>query len=208
MTSLHNYKFINILNHQKFIPICLSIFILLRFVPMIFLPVTPSSDSDWYLSRAIDLMNGLGYQEGGYPTAYWPVGYPGFLAAIFAFAGTSVLAAQLANLLASIGSFFLILALSRKLFKVEHVGRISILIITFYPNNIFYNSLLLTETLYTFILLGCFYLFLLSNKKAFVTLTGISFGLATLIKTQTLLIPFIPIFITIIVFWIKDKKSA
>ena len=61
-------------------------------------PLEQSSDFLWYYQRAVEIASGSGYAERGVLTAFWPVGWPGFLAALFAITGPSVLAGQLSNL--------------------------------------------------------------------------------------------------------------
>ena len=58
----------------------------------------PMSDQLWYFQRAVGLLDGEGYSVGGRPTAFWPVGYPAFLAGLFAVTGPSLEAAKAANL--------------------------------------------------------------------------------------------------------------
>jgi hypothetical protein len=41
------------------------------------------SDAIWYFDRAVSIVHGNGYAFDGVPTAFWPVGYPGFLALLF-----------------------------------------------------------------------------------------------------------------------------
>src|SRR5215831_20037442 len=43
----------------------------------------PVSDAKWYFDRAVSIVHGNGYAFDGIPTAFWPVGYPGFLALLF-----------------------------------------------------------------------------------------------------------------------------
>ena len=58
----------------------------------------PSSDAAVYDRLARDLASGVGYvNEEGLPTAYMPVGYPAFLAAIYMIFGHSWTAGVIAN---------------------------------------------------------------------------------------------------------------
>ncbi|MGD8718939.1 MAG: glycosyltransferase family 39 protein [Candidatus Zixiibacteriota bacterium] len=43
----------------------------------------PISDEQYYVGLARNLVAGAGYTSGGVATAYWPPGYPAFLAALF-----------------------------------------------------------------------------------------------------------------------------
>ncbi len=151
------------------------------------MPVQPISDFSWYHLRGVDLANALGYVEAGEPTAYWPVGYPAFLGMLYSIFGQSVSVAKLANILLYMGVIFLCYRLTRSLFRSEIVGRISILIIAFYPNHIAYSSLLSCEILCLFLLLpGTFFLVSMDRGVFDFAISGMIFGLACWVKAQTL----------------------
>src|SRR5690349_525297 len=64
----------------------------------------PVTDFHWYFLRAISMVRGEGYSVDGVPTAYWPVGYPAFLAFVFKVFGTSVWIAKLSNAVLTLAS--------------------------------------------------------------------------------------------------------
>jgi len=169
-------------------PLCFIAFMSSR-IAVLLIPVPdPFSDAGWYLSRAITLANNGTYSEGGILTAYWPVGYPAFLALLFKIAGPSLLAARVANLVLAGASFWLLYRVVKRFIDDELVARGAVLLFTLYPNNAAYVSLLLTETLYTFLLLAAS-LLLLSRQNWLTAITaGGVFGLAILVKTQTMLL--------------------
>ncbi|MCS6944599.1 MAG: glycosyltransferase family 39 protein [Sutterellaceae bacterium] len=152
------------------------------------MPVDPESDAGWYFSRARDLAAGNGYAEGGHPTAYWPVGYPAFLAALFSVFNSSVLVGQLANLVLAAATFPLLYAVAKQTLQSETAARLALLLLAVYPNNIAYVALLLTETLFTFLLLLATWLLLKSRGIIWLLAAGLTFGLATLVKSQTILL--------------------
>lgn len=181
-----------LLGHPRFIPICFVVFLALR--ALVFLvPVVPVSDAAWYFNAASRLAQGLGYQAGGSPTAYWPVGWPAILGGVFAVFGPSVLVGQILNLIAAGGTFFLTLALVRHLSGSEAVARLTVLLLAIYPNSIAYPALLMTETVYTFVLLLGLWLYIGRHSTPAAFASGLAFAVATYIKTQTLLIPLIVI---------------
>jgi hypothetical protein len=96
---------------------------------------------------------------------------------------------QIANLVCSAAIFVLALYLGSALFGQRRVGRLTVLILTFYPNEIAYVPLLGTEVFYSALLLFAGYLLLARGGWSRLVLSGIVFGIATLTKTQTLLIP-------------------
>ena len=121
-------------------------------------------------------------------TAYWPVGWPGFLAGLFTITGPSVDAGQMANLVFAALVFALTATLGTELFRDRMVGRATVLLLTLYPNQIAYVPLLSTEIFYEFLLLLCVWL-LMQERLALALLSGLLFGVATLTKTQTLFLP-------------------
>jgi 4-amino-4-deoxy-L-arabinose transferase-like glycosyltransferase len=147
-------------------------------------------DSRWYLRRAIAMANGGGYSFGGTPTAYWPVGYPGFLAAQFYVFGPSEFRAKLVNILLYILTTLLVYVLSKKIFKSEMAARITLAILCFYPNHISYTALLATEIFFTFLLtLGAAALIYANGRATMLALAGVVWGVATLTKPQAVLLP-------------------
>ena len=178
-----------LLSRPLFLTICFGVFVATRMALILWVPIAePFSDSGWYLNRALSLLTDGTYSERGLPTAYWPVGYPGFLALVFKVAGPSWLAAQLANLVLAGASFWLLYAVARLFLRHEFAGRGAVLLLTLYPNNAAYVPLLLTESLYTFLLLGACFALLSGRAWWHLLSAGVLFGLATLVKTQTILL--------------------
>jgi hypothetical protein len=180
--------------------VCFIAFITIRLALVLCVPVSPSSDAAWYFQRAITLASEGHYSEGGLPTAYWPVGYPGFLAGVFLLTRPSLLAAKLANLALCGLTFWLYYKWTRKSLRDEVASRGALLLLTLYPNNIAYVPLVLTETLYTALLMLGTVLLWCRHPSARLFGAGTALGIATLVKTQTiLLIPALALF----AFW-KD----
>ena len=155
----------------------------------ILLDVTPTSDADWYYTRAAMLAQGLGYiGNNGLPTAYWPPGWPMAMSLAFRALGTSVVTVGLLNLASAVLAGWLTYDLARRLFGSELAGRIALLLLAVYPNSILYVPLALTEVFYTTLLLaGCW--LLIARKGALrLVFAGLVFGIATLVKAQTLVV--------------------
>lgn len=183
---------------SNFLPLCFAIFLLLRIPLILFIEVIPYSDAGWYFARAIGLAAGEGYSEGGNPTAYWPVGYPGMLATVFTLFGDRVFVGQLANLVFSCGVFVGLYHLTKNISQDETLARLTIFGFTIYPNQIAYTNLLLTEIFYTCMLIWAFVFVTGRNSVLRWLIGGLLFGLCTLTKTQTVLFPaflFILIFV-------------
>lgn len=176
--------------NRWFLPGVLCIGMSLRLAIVFLLPMEPVSDGEWYLQRARELLQGLGYQEGGYPTAYWPVGYPALLAASMYVFGNEYASYVIPNLLSTLAIMWMILWLGRKLTQTEWVARIACLAYALYPNHIMYANQSATETVYTALYMGAFALLIACRHKAVGLLfSGLLFGVATLVKAQTILFP-------------------
>ena len=179
-----------LLNSHYFIPVCFVLFLALRAVLVFSIPVEiSSSDAGWFLQRGLSIARGEGYAEGGYPTAYWPVGYPGFLGVLFYLFGQDQLVGQIANLLLAAATFFLQLELTRKIFNSEAAARLGVLLLTIYPNHAGYTAFTLTEIYFTFLLLLGIYIYLVRRGWIWVLVSGLVFGLATLTKPQVIFLP-------------------
>src|SRR5437899_2735449 len=129
------------LQSRYFPAACLGAAFLVRLAWALLVDPKPVSDFDWYFAKGIDISHGLGYQEHGAPTAFWPVGYPAFLGAIFALFGRSLLIAKIANALLYTGVLALSYWLAGRLFRSTLTAKLALLILAFYPNHIAYTSL-------------------------------------------------------------------
>lgn len=174
------------------LPVMFAVYLGLRAV-VIGAAVAPSSDADWYYSRGAMLAHGLGYLNGrGMPTAFWPVGWPWLLSLAFRMFGVSIWTVGAINWLASALTGWLTLDLGRRLTGSELAARCGLLMLAVYPNAILYVPLALTEVMYTALLMGGIRLMIARQGSLagwLVTLAaGLVFGVATLVKAQTLVI--------------------
>ena len=167
-----------------------SLYVALR-AAVLLIPVSPTSDAEWYVLRAISLASGQGYLDNyGAPTAFWPPGWPMALSLVFRFTGASTLAIGLFNLASAIAIGWLVLLLGRRLFASEAAARLGLLLLAVYPNGIGYVPLGLTEVFYTaLLLLGCW--LVVARRPGPLTwlwliAAGLVFGFATLVKAQSL----------------------
>ena len=194
-----------LVRHKHFIIVCLTASVIVRLLWIALIYSFPVSDFAWYYQRSWDMAMGKGYSVDGIPTAYWPVGYPAFLASIFWVLGLNLAYAKLANILLYIGILYLSYAIAKKLFSSEFTGRMTLLLLAFYPNHIAYSSLVSTETLYLFLLLlGVAALILQPREGNWKGVsTGAVFGLACLVKPQTIFIPLL----LILVYYLRKGDS-
>ncbi|MCX7273613.1 MAG: glycosyltransferase family 39 protein [Burkholderiales bacterium] len=194
-----------LIGHPAFLPATFLLYIGLRALLIAFVPVEPSSDFAWYHNRAVGLVEGAGYSEGGVPTAFWPVGWPAAAAGLYWLFGKQVLVLQIANLVFGALTFVLVVALGRAIFASEQAARLGAFLLAVYPNNIAYASLSATETFYTFLLLLGTWLIVAGRRMPWAIAGGLVFGYATLTKPQTLLMPMILIAIPLL--FTRDRQQ-
>ena len=80
------------------VPALFALALVSRLVFVVLLPQDPVSDGEWYMVRAAEMARGMGYQEAGHPTAFWPVGYPALLAGSMMLVGPGLFGPLLVNL--------------------------------------------------------------------------------------------------------------
>jgi hypothetical protein len=176
------------LDSPWFVPAAFVLYLGLRLSLLLCVPIAQHSDEAWYVGRAIDIAAGRGYSEGGIPTAYWPVGWPGFLGLVFWVSHPSPFVGQLVNLACSVAIFGLTLRLGARLFGEPRVGRLAVLMLALYPNQIAYVPILGTEMFYAALVLLAVDL-LVGGGIGRGMAAGLVFGVASLTKAQTVLLP-------------------
>ncbi|MDQ2084945.1 glycosyltransferase family 39 protein [Herbivorax sp. ANBcel31] len=120
--------------------------------------VVPVSDFGNYHSVASKLVNGN--LDGNNYISFFPhvIGYPAVLSMVYRIFGAEVIVAQLLNIVLSCGTVFLIYLIGKRIVG-ERCGFIAALLWALWPSQIFYNSLVATEHLFTFINLICILIF-------------------------------------------------
>ena len=174
---------------STFLIILCSVNVLLR-LPLLMIDVVPTSDFGWYFARARGIAEGGGYAQDGIPTAFWPVGWHGFLGGLMRVFGVHVAVGQFANLVLSAIVVCLIVAVGRRLTADPRIGRLAALTIVLLPNQIAYVPLLSVEIFFESLLLLGFFL-LMSQSALRLIAAGLVFGVAALTKSQAILVPFV-----------------
>lgn len=172
----------------RLLALALGVMAATRLALVLGIEVTPSSDSAWYFGRALELIQTGRYAENGVPTAYWPVGYPAFLAGVLAVFGPSVLAGQLANLVLSLACAGVLYAFCVQRFRDARLGGVAALLLAVYPNHMGYSAGLFSEPLFTLQLLLVAVLARPGAGLGRLLAVGVLLGLATLVKAQTQLL--------------------
>jgi 4-amino-4-deoxy-L-arabinose transferase-like glycosyltransferase len=169
----------------------------------LFHPPLFSDDLD-YVALGKSLAHGDAYQLEGHPTAYRTPGYPLLLAFSFRLFGESLVPVRAAQAAADLLSCFLVFVLGRKLFS-ERVGLIGAGIFALFPLEILYVSIMMTETVFTTLLL--LYLLICTGEtpswKTSIA-AGIVLGAATLVRPTILLLPAV----IFAVRWVSGWKSG
>lgn len=148
---------------------------------------TFGNDAGWYDFFGHQIAGGHGYSlPDGAATSRWPPGYPIFLGAIYKASGGSAEAARLAQ--AALGALTAVLAaeFGRRLYG-RREGIAAGVIVAVLPVLVLYSALLLSEVLFTFLIMAAFVL-AVSRSRWSIAAAGVAFGLATLVRAQGILL--------------------
>ena len=179
----------NLLLRHKYFPFLLIGFAcLLRLIWVLLIEVAPTSDALWYHEAAIGIAEKGSYELEGKATAFFPIGYPAFLAGLYAVFGQNIIIAQLANVVLSFFILYLTYRLAQAWFS-ERIALISLAILSFYPNYIAYCSLLLSEMLFTASMLAGLYFWESLSQKGKSFWIGLFWGIASHVKPWLILFP-------------------
>jgi len=153
-----------------------------------------TSDSYFYYLSARSISEGHGYSIMGHPTAFFPVGWPAFLAALFLVVGPSVATIKAANLVLWALSTGLAYVLGRRL-GGRSVGVVSGALVAVAPTLTPYVMRASSEALFIPLLLAAC---LLLTRKDGATpslpntaAAGVLLGLAILVRSTAMLLPLI-----------------
>lgn len=190
-TRASRYLFTRLLLSPCFIPACIGAGLLIRILVAVCFPIEPMSDAAWYVGRAGEIAAGLGYQESGYPTAYWPVGWPAILAGGLLVFKSVPLTVLVLNSIAAVAIMSLVVVFARLATGNELIARLALFAYALYPNHIAYHGAANSETVYLAIFMAAFAALILGrNRILLLIVCGVLFGFATLVKPQTLAFPF------------------
>ncbi|MEX1255204.1 MAG: glycosyltransferase family 39 protein [Dehalococcoidia bacterium] len=99
---------------------------------------------------------------GGYPTAVWPPGYPALLAVPYKLFGHDPAYGRFINVAAAGVSIALVYAIGQRLFS-RQVGLIAAALLAVFPGQIFFASLIVTESVFTTLLLALVWVLVVLN---------------------------------------------
>ncbi len=147
----------------------------------------PITDEQHYATIARNILAGNGFAwEPGLLTSIRPPLYPGLLALVWSvFGADSLQPVRVLQILLALGLSAIVYALGKRTFNPA-VGRLAAAICWLYPSLIFSNFLILTETLFTFLLMAFVLLvvrLVQEPRPAGAILCGIALGLAALTRS-------------------------
>jgi 4-amino-4-deoxy-L-arabinose transferase-like glycosyltransferase len=154
-----------------------------------------TDDQAYYVRSAQYLAEGEGYREpfSESVTARWPPGYPLVLSALFLVVGPSLLAAQVLNAVLGTLSVALVYLLGMRLFN-HLVGLTGAALLAFFPAQVFFSSLLMTEALVTAGLLALLWLVFtrVSQRRRlslrWLVVAGLAIGLLAMVRGEVALL--------------------
>ncbi|HYN08803.1 MAG TPA: glycosyltransferase family 39 protein [Vicinamibacterales bacterium] len=144
-------------------------------------------DEQHYVQLANNVIEGNGFAFApGRPTSIRPPLYPGLVATIFSITGAGNLqAVRLVQILLALLTVAVIVELGRQAFTAA-VGRYGAAIFFLYPSYIFFNFTILTETLFTLLLIAFVLLsvrLVQTPRLSTALLCGLTLGLAALTRS-------------------------
>jgi 4-amino-4-deoxy-L-arabinose transferase-like glycosyltransferase len=153
-----------------------------------------ADDTAFYAFAGKSLAGGHGYTNFyGFPTAQWPPAYPFLLASLFKVFGTNIVIPKIVNALAGGLTCLLIYLIAAKVFD-RRIGLLGGFLFAIFPGQIFFSTLLMTESL-TPALLGLMLLLLLmwvverKDARWFQHATiGVLFGVALLARGEAVML--------------------
>jgi hypothetical protein len=179
----------------------LAAFVLSRLVVLV-VDVIPTSDAFWYYTKGAEIAAGMGYRMDGQPTALWPVGYSGALAAVFSVFGTSVAVAQAYNLVLATLLAWLVHATIFRSTSNRAAANLGLLVLLCYPNHAGYVALIYCEIQYALLIVLAAYIVCTRSGMLWYAALGLALGASELTKAQTLLL--LPFVIGII--WYRSRE--
>lgn len=152
----------------------------------------PKSDFAWYHFHAIAILNGLGYTYHGQPTAYFPVGYPLFLAGLYGLFGAHWETGIAANAVLNAATAGLVCLCADRLIG-RAAGLASGLVMALYLPQIVWSGVLDSEVLFTFLFMLVNAIWLLRSPRSYrfwpIAASGAAIGLACLVRPVLMLLP-------------------
>lgn len=170
--------------------------LLLSIIWILFINTVPFSDFDYYYNLAKQIAYG-----GKWGDTYTSVGYAIVLGGVFKIFGASIMLGKIFNIILTLINNLLFYNILNCVNLNRRDKKIIFTLFVLFPNNIFYNSILCTEILFTCILLLTTLVYFKNIKYKYIIM-GILAGINSLVKPFFIVI-FFGVFIVEV---LKDKK--
>jgi hypothetical protein len=183
---------------------------LLRVLWMTTVHSVPVSDFAYYVSKATALANGQGYANNGVPTAFWPPGYPIFLAGVFKAFGSSLAVAKATNIVLWTATTVLVYLLGLRL-DGRATAAVAAFTVALFPEFILFANLTSSENLFIPLVLGAALAFSPKQKMSGPPnwkrslLAGLLLGFAVVVRTTAVLLP--PLMALVLVLWYRSRPA-
>lgn len=147
----------------------------------------PVSDFGWYFSHATAIAQGHGYSTNGFPTAYWPAGWPFFLAGEIALFGKSPLAIEIIQALLNALTVGVVYVMARRVAGTA-TATAAASAYAVLPSAIEWSSAMGSEPLYTLLWAVVVYIWMSrSQNLGWLAVSGLLLGAAALVRPGALL---------------------
>lgn len=148
---------------------------------------TPISDFGWYYQQAWNVSRGLGLMSNGLPTAYWPPGWPYFLAVIFTLFGPNVYAGEVTQAILNTLTVSLVFLIAQRVAGTASAIAAALLY-AILPSAVEWSSVLGTEPAYTFLWALATYIWVRvpPERLGWFAFSGIVTGAAALVRPTAL----------------------
>jgi hypothetical protein len=159
----------------------------LRFLYLYLNPRPLASDELDYNALAVNLATHFRYAFDSIPTAYRPVGYPAFVSFVYLLFGIQPVVVKIAQAIVDSAIVFLLPLLLQGF--SERSKLLAAGVWAFFPPAVLYTNMLMSESLYTTLLVVGTVLFVAERPNVvWKVLLGVLFGYLTLMKPETLVI--------------------
>jgi 4-amino-4-deoxy-L-arabinose transferase-like glycosyltransferase len=180
---------------------------LLRLGVLLFMPFHLWSDYRTYDELGWQWTIDGGYYNGEGLTAYYPPAYPFFLSRLYLMFGHVPITGAVANIFFGMAMVLLAYLIVRKIWN-ESTARWTMLIMTFFPSQIFFTNLLASEMLFTPLFLSSILLCINAARNSLAQRplavgSGVLLGLATLTRAIS---KYYLIFI--VLYWILQTRDS
>jgi hypothetical protein len=152
----------------------------------------PAYDARTYFELATRLAVDGAYHHRGEPTAFWPVGYPAMLAALFSVTGVHVGSAWALNLAVGLGCIASLYGIALRLGLSHKVALLCASLCALNPVYISYTTLVVTESAFLLLLLLAVFVGLRPQMSVGRLLaSGALLGCAALVRPVALALPLV-----------------